>query len=169
MPDFPNLHPEEGGAKINNIYTDISPTALGQLVDYITQSGIPIPVTQIVGFTQFVSNRAVVTTAESTTSGSYTDLATAGPTITNLSDGKYLVIVTAVSTGGNTGYISPSVNGSTPSDADGANVGGGGSMIGVSTQTLSSGNNTVKIQYKTNGLTMTFSNRNLVVLKYANK
>lgn len=52
MPDFPNLEVGGGGYKLNDIYTDISPQALGQLVDYVTQSGIPIPVSQIVGFPQ---------------------------------------------------------------------------------------------------------------------
>jgi hypothetical protein len=80
MTDFPNLHPEEGGAKINNIYDDISPQALGQLVDYITQSGIPIPISQVIGFTTFTVQAAPQINAdESTSSTSYVDLATVGP------------------------------------------------------------------------------------------
>ena len=52
MTDFPSLDTGGANTKVNDIYKDVSPQALGQLVDYITQSGIPIPVSQIVGFQQ---------------------------------------------------------------------------------------------------------------------
>ena len=179
MPDFPNLEVGGTGFKLNDIYTDISPQALGQLVDYITQSGIPVPVSQIVGFQQFTVQAASpvgVETNETTTSTSYTDLTTVGPQLTGLSDGKYLVMFGAVAKGnaaGNSAYMSPSVNSATPADGDSAKTDISSGFVGVSralTVTLSGGNNSIAMKYKTQSAgTAGFQTRWLLVLRYANK
>ena len=173
MPDFPNLEVGGTGFKLNDIYTDISPQALGQLVDYITQSGIPIPVAQIVGFAQFTAQSApFIGTSETTTSTTYADLTTVGPTLSYVSNGKYLIAFgcTASNSGQNATYISPNVNGTTPSDNDAAQTAtaAAGSLARITTASLSAGNNTVKLQYKVAAGTGTFLNRWLVLLKYAN-
>lgn len=55
-----------------------------------------------------------VATSESTTSAAYTDLATVGPQVTNLSDGTYLIVYGAESRS----RYSVSINGAAASDDD---------------------------------------------------
>lgn len=61
------------------------------MVDYLSVNPPAIPFSQVIGATQFAPYSAAdVTTGETTTSTSFTDLATVGPTLTGLSDGSYL-------------------------------------------------------------------------------
>ena len=173
MPDFPNLEVGGTGFKLNDIYTDISPQALGQLVDYVAQSGVTIPVSQIIGFTTFTAQSApLITASDTTTSTTYVDLAHAGPTLSNISNGKYVIAFgcNASNSGQNATYASPSVNGATPSDNDACSnaQAASGSIARLTTATLSAGNNTVKIQYRTAAGTATYLNRWMVLLKYTN-
>ena len=173
MTDFPNLHPEEGGAKINNIYTDISPGALGQLVDYITQSGIPIPISQVVGFAQFTAQSASpVTAGENTASTTYVNLTTTGPQVTGLPSGQYLLLYGCAALQATAGdlLMAPSINSATPVDADAAltSTPTASGAVRAVTKTLSLASNTVLAQYRVTGGTGTFKNRWLVALKFAN-
>lgn len=159
---------------INSIF-DFSEEALGQLKTWIEQAGLAIPITQIIGFSQFTANYASISTQDTTSSTSYTDLSsTTGPTLTGLSNGTYLVLVTAVAKDatGSGAFMSVSPNGGTAQDIDGGETQTTvfTSIIGISKQTLSAGNNTLTAKYKSNGGGVcTFLNRQLFALKISNQ
>ena len=178
MPDFPNLEVGGTGFKLNDIYADISPQALGQLVDYITQSGIPIPVTQIVGFSGFTAKTAsIVSATETRTSSTFGDLTTVGPTLSGLPDGQYLLLYGCTSWIGTVGAgkganMSVQVNSASATTADQtvSQVGNPVSVMVARTKTLNGGGNTITAKYAStdNVATASFSDRWLIALKYAN-
>lgn len=147
---------------------------------YATQSWLkdaPVfPISQVFGFTQFVGAPApFVVTSETTTSGTYVDLATTGPVLTNLPDGKYLILFGAaisVTAGATSTFMSLSVNGSTPSNDDAIYTTSTAFVTLASARTkalTNNGSNTVKAQYAADGVrTATFLNRWLIALKYGN-
>ena len=156
-------------------------------VDYMVQyqalNGLSIPVSQLTGFAAFTTNSAAEVGAgsfESTASGTYTDLPSVGPTLTNLTNGYYVVIVscglTVVSNGfagGARALMSPSVNSGTPADTDAAYNEGQSIVksVGFSTQKLSNGTNTLTAKYRVStgsGWTAQFTDRRMFALKYAN-
>lgn len=119
-----------------------------------------------------------VGTLETTTSTTYADLATVGPSVTATSSSRAIVALTAdmwLSTAGSA-YASVAISGASSIaavDARAAKVrittGGDanpGCRIGITNMqsTLSSGSNTWTMQYRTTAGTATFSNRDLVVL-----
>lgn len=61
--------------------------------DYVATHLPEIPITQVYGFHVERFRDHVINTSESTSSTSYTNLATTGPTIDKLPDGVYLVFV----------------------------------------------------------------------------
>src|SRR5690348_16089479 len=76
---------------LNSIF-QIDPQALEQVFQALEQRGLRTPVSNLVGFAQFLGQVATrVNTIETTVSTSYTDLATSGPTLTGLADGNYFV------------------------------------------------------------------------------
>lgn len=131
-----------------------------------------------------VVNRLIVTdeiqTSETTTSTSYTDLATAGPDLVTLSTGTTaLILITAYmanSTAGAKCYAAVDVSGATsssPSDQrsirfessaanDEARIGGAHLYTG-----LTPGGNTFKLQYRVTAGTGTFANRTIIGLSFS--
>lgn len=147
------------------------------LISYIEANPPLLPISQITGFSQFIARNDTkgTTSSESTSSATYVDLATSGPSLTDLSDGIYLIIHGARITAGPSGeqgYQSISVNGGAASDDDSAE---NENSKAVSTsiamlKTLSSGQNTIACKYRSNtgGVSVTFRRRWLVALKVAN-
>jgi len=119
---------------------------------------------------------ATVATTQTTTSTSYTDLATAGPSVTMTTGTTAFVIVTTYSynaTSGTATYMSFAVSGATTIAAgDSTSV----SLLGMKTGgqewsnsavypvTLTAGSNTFTSKYKTSAGTGTFGNRSIIVI-----
>ncbi len=133
------------------------------------------PISQVFGFTQYTANAATkINTTEATSSGSYTDLATAGPSLTNLPDGNYLILLGCQMTcsfAGAGAFMSFSVNGTTASDNDGCATGDDNfsSVSVASIKALSNkGSNTLTAKYRAGTGTATFATRWLIALRYSN-
>lgn len=146
--------------------------------DYATQSWLkdaPVfPISQVFGFTQFAANLATVNTFESTSSTTYTDLATVGPSLSNLPDGNYILLYGVTAFMGdavNNFLAAPQVNSTAASDVDWA-LGSGSVGMGVSRATVkalsNSGSSTVTLRYRVTGGTGSFENRWLIALKISN-
>lgn len=153
---------------------------LQQFKEYMTQymalNQPAIPISQIFGFDQFTVKPATkVNTSETTTSGSYTDLATVGPTLTGLPDGQYLILHGCnmiTSAAGSGVFQSVQVNATGASDDD--------AVVTTSTQSASNataivktlsndGNNTLTAKYRVGAVvTGEFARRWLIALRYAN-
>lgn len=149
---------------------------------YATQSWLkdsPVfPISQVFGFTQFLGNFAIVGTDESTTTTTVGDnLATVGPTLSGLADGKYFFAYGFTGKASAAGFdviaglningTAPTVN---PNDpiilTEAANY---ISVTGAFAKTLSNaGSNTVKMQYWVSGGTGNYQRRFIFGLKYAN-
>lgn len=146
------------------------------MVQYLALNQPPIPISQILGFSQFVIQPAdTVATLETTASTTYVDLATAGPTLTGLPDGRYLILFGAgmqTSVAGVPSIMNVQVNNVTPPANDEAfNFNTlAVSVTGWSVQTLSNGgNNTVTAKYRAGGAaTATYFLRRLAALRYDN-
>lgn len=148
---------------------------MSYLVDYIQTQRLIIPVGQVFGFQQTKPNSDAIQTQESTTSGSYTDLATVGPTISGLSAGTYVVIFGAyivTNTTSTAGYMS--VASDTQAAADSHSIHGvGGLTVAYSAATAfvitlsQTGGNTLTAKYKSSdGTTVcNFGNRWMVALR----
>jgi hypothetical protein len=145
------------------------------MIDRVAVAGFSLPIGQVIGFHQFTMQAATeIQTSQSTTSGTYTDLATVGPTLSNLPDGQYVFFFGATVTSGTSGisvYMGLQLNATTPGSAT--------QLISTSAQTLQAtrvsigtlteGANTVTAKYRTDlAATGTFSNRYLYALKVAN-
>jgi hypothetical protein len=111
-------------------------------------------VSQIFGFKlQSMKVAENIATAESTTSASYVDLATVGPTIENISNGFYVVIWGCHCSNAAEGFIGVSVDGATPTGDLQMSVSGlAGAMAAVGRMAivdLSTGDNnhTLKLMY----------------------
>jgi hypothetical protein len=117
---------------------------------------------------------ASVATSQGTTSTSYTDLATSGPTVTVTTGTKALVFLTATTTGANnTCFMSFAVSGATTiSAADARSLAQIGptpirrSTSVVYLDNLVAGSNTFTSKYRSDdaGNTHTFANREIVVI-----
>lgn len=147
------------------------------LTDQVALRGLAVPIGQVIGFSRFTANPATdVAAAETTTSTTYGDLATVGPTLTGVPDGSYLVIFGCFASTDTDGFISRmsiQVNGTAAADADSLATGNqyGVSLMRIVSKTLSTGgNNTITAKYKTQTATHTssFSDRWMVALRYAN-
>jgi hypothetical protein len=156
---------------------DISPRALGEIRSFLESSGFALPISQVIGFQQFTAQYATVSTSEAITSATYADIATAGPTITNLPAGSYVLLYGAYLEGqpsSNTvAYAAPSVNGSTPSDSAAATQQAlyQVSVSSASLATMTAQSNTVKLQYRraTSGpYDPSATYRWMIALRYAN-
>lgn len=112
-------------------------------------------VSQIFGFKlQSMKVAENIATAESTTSASYVDLATVGPTLTGISNGFYVVIWGCHASNSLAGQIGVSVDGATPTGDLQMTVDGlAGAMAAVGRMAiadLSTGddNHTLQLKYK---------------------
>lgn len=127
------------------------------------------------GSTTFRAGAATVSTEESTTSLSYTDLATSGPSVTLTTGATVLIWMSCYSyktTAGNTGFLSVDVSGATTIAAADVNsafaaehTGSFGlSVARVLTLVVTPGSNTFKLRYRVDGGTFFFGNRSIAVL-----
>jgi hypothetical protein len=129
------------------------------------------------------NSSAVVATSQTTSSDSYTDLATVGPTVTLSTGNRALVIVTCRLTNGTTqgwAYMSYAVSGATTTSASDAtavfvqmtNSSAGFSstfrMSAASVATLNAGSNTFTAKYRRASTgTATFVDREIFVINLA--
>lgn len=155
----------------------VSADFLGQLRTWFEQNPPAIPVSQIIGFNQFTAQNASVLTQETTTSTTFADLATVGPTLSSLPDGQYLFFLGCVafnSGAGNQLTMSIDVNsaGASSSDqtaADGPAATYKVNLVRVVAKTLDNGgNNTVTCKYRVSAGTGTFLNRWLIAIRFSN-
>ncbi len=161
-------------AKINSIF-DFSDQALGELTNYISQSGLNIPISNIIGFQQFTAQTApFIMTAETTASAAYTNLATVGPSITGIPAGKYIVFFGSVannSAAGNRTFMSLQVNSTAAVDDDSCEMTSATheSIMIVVAKTLPLDNNTLTAKYRVTAGTGNYFNRWMLALRYANR
>lgn len=138
-----------------------------------------IPGSQIVGGTTNLSatNADAIATEESTTSLTYTDLATAGPTITGLSNGTYLVLFGCLmresNAAGEQSIMSIQVNSTAASDSVACAMERGIGLQSASsffvTALEENNNNTLTAKYKVSAAsTGYFANRRLTAIKIGN-
>lgn len=145
------------------------------LADYLALNIPDIPVSQLIGFTGFTVQVATrVNTSETTTSATFTDLATTGPQLTGLPDGQYMfaAATSILSSTNQDTFAGVKINSTDPADADcAALIGASGALLTVTfvSATLDAGgNNTAKVVYRTAGGTATFARRQLIGLRFAN-
>lgn len=180
-PDFSGKTVESISEFDRRVYESLSkgqwlPNAFKQyFVEYLALNQPLVPIGQVVGFSQYAAQFAAVRAGaeESTVSTAYTDLATVGPSLTGLSDGRYLLIYGGSSRNSatNTSAISPSVNGAAASDDNFARTAHATytSVARAITATLQAGgNNSVTIKYRTTAGTGFFAETWLIALRYAN-
>ena len=131
-------------------------------------------------FVNFTPESASVVTNQTTTSSSFTDLATAGPSVTVVTGTSAIVAVScfALNTvgAGNTAFLGVDVSGAS---TIAANVDSGirttfwtsNASVAMSAMFkitgLTAGSNTFKMQYKCDGSTINFGNRYIVVIPIA--
>lgn len=128
------------------------------------------------------NSNATVGTSQTTTSTSYTDLATGGPAVTVTTGSKALVIVTATMANNSSNaysYMDFAVSGATTrsaSDSTAAIVRQTGASSGqnqeirlssASVVSLTAGSNTFTSKYRVSGGTGTFINREIIVINLA--
>lgn len=164
-----------GIPKITSIF-DFTDEAIEELALKLEMRGLRTPITQVLGFTQFTAQTATfVATGETTTSTSYTNLATVGPTLTDLPDGRYVILFgcaakTSVTTA--SADMSIQVNSTSATDNDACFQGNTdvSSIMRATTATLSnSGSNSITAKFKvSSAATGTFSHRWLTAIRYAN-
>lgn len=147
------------------------------MTDRVAVAGLDIPIGQIVGFTQYTAqfDSKQDASIETTTSATYTDLATVGPTLSGIPDGKYVFVygcsmkISAASSGAE---MTIQVNSTVPStDADAAETQQTQftSAASFALKTLSSGgNNTVTAKYRASSGTGSFYRRRLIGLRIGN-
>ena len=148
----------------------------GWLPEWITQVGIDLPISQVIGFSGFTFNVAPrVNTSEGTSSATYTNLTTVGPQLTGLPDGQYFIIFGCTAGSGAARDLSMSVkiNATEAIDDDRlflANTTTTLSNVSAISKTLAGGgNNTILSRYKTSsGAAVQVSQRWLAALKFAN-
>jgi hypothetical protein len=125
------------------------------------------------------SASATVATEETTTSGTYTDLTTAGPAVTLTTGTKVLVIITAdirAMSAARNGSMSYAISGATTSAASendclgNARILSGAAdparMSSASRRTITAGSNTFTAKYKSadGSATITFKTRDIIVI-----
>lgn len=153
---------------------------LGFLVDYLAINQPMIPVELIQGYSRNKAQTAEVTTAETTNSTTFTDLATAGPSITGLSSGIYMITFGASSgmssgTVTNSHLMSVSLNGAAASDTDSAfwnsfSAGGNQRIPGSRSivKTLDAASNSIVCKYRVTGDTYEWKYRWLIAQRIGN-
>jgi len=170
---------EPKGHSVSSIF-DIAPNVLDELRAHLEMSNLAIPVTQLLGWSQFEPHKApTIDDVETTTSTTYVDLATEGPTLSGLPPGQYLVLfgftgsnsvdgtATIMSFATDGAAISSDTN---PGIVMNSNV-KDCSVLGFATVTLSGdrvGGHELKAKYKVDGGTGTYFYRRLVAFKFAN-
>lgn len=149
---------------------------LSYMVEYLSINQPLVPIGQVVGFSQYTAQAAPqINTSQSTSSTTPTDLATAGPTLTGLPSGKYVVWFGAAadtSPVNSEAYMGVKANSTEPTTSDAA-VTFSANRIMVSrahTFTLTNSNNTLLARYwAASAGTGTWQNRWMLALRYANE
>jgi hypothetical protein len=152
------------------------PTAFwAYLVDYISVNQPAIPVSQIFGFTQFTAQAAPrVNSSEGTNSTSFTDLATVGPLLTLLPDGRYVFFFGAYVDGSpspNAGLMGLKINATEATDNESNRwIAIGSGTTAVVATLAANGNNTVTCRYRSTNAASTplWNYRWLIGLRFAN-
>lgn len=159
---------------------EVAPAALEGLAQWIEARGLRTPVSNIVGFAQFLAQAAPqIALIETTTSLTYTDLATVGPTLSGLADGNYVILfgcrsAQSVAAEGTAALMSISVNGATAVDADAIWTQSNTyqSAMNFAVKTLSgggAGGNTITAKYRMFAAgTGSYGRRTLLAIRYAN-
>jgi hypothetical protein len=147
------------------------------IVQYMALNGEPIPQSQVQGLAPLsVSGEKIPATgdaSETTTSTTYTDLSTVGPSL-QVGAGKYALIFGChcfSSTSSHGAGMSLSVAGATAVDADSVSMSGTGgiSITRVLMTDLSGPSNAIVAKYRAvTGSTATFYRRFLVAIRYGN-
>lgn len=144
--------------------------------DFLETQRLEIPIGQVFGFSRFTADAAAdVHTNESTTSTSFVDLTTAGPSMFGLASGHYIIAFGAACYGSaaNVGAVlAPSIGGAAALDANRV-ISTSTTAVSVSriiTATLAGASNDIVMKYRvdTAGQAANFLDRWLVVLRYAN-
>lgn len=145
-------------------------------------NGLPIPASQVLGSSSLgVSVATSVDTLQTTTSASYTNLATTGPQITGLRNGLYVVLFGCqinVPNANETARATVKVNSAAASDTYNVLLGqdaASGAALAISTsrtavlELTDGNNNTLLMQYRgTNGGSVGFSLRWMIAIRYGN-
>lgn len=176
-----NLNPETTLGDIayrsstSNVNTRLGIGTAGQIL--AVSGGVPAWTTAASASPASATN--TVATSQTTTSGSFTDLATAGPAVTLTTGTKVLVIVTAGSISNDTGsrgaFMSFAISGATTTAASttsSVSIVNGGTETGYKVQasavyrvTCTAGSNTFTAKYQqSDGGTATFANRSITVI-----
>lgn len=148
-------------------------TATDELQTYNGTSWVKIGPTTAAAIT--AADSAAVNTNQTTTSGTYTDLATAGPSVTLTTGTEALVFIGAMqrNDGGNGNYTGVAVSGATTIAASDANAlymfldlneqRAGGAYVAKITG-LTAGSNTFTLKYRVQGNTGYWYHRSIMVL-----
>ena len=158
------------GVTINGTPVTLAQNVGGRLIKTATNTWYFLP-----GASFPASATATVATAQTTTSPTYTDLATAGPAVTLTTGTKALVIISTELSNSTASGINASfaISGATTLAANDANRlslgGSAGSVtikasIAILIDTLTAGSNTFTMKYRTGGGTATFINRFICVI-----
>jgi len=148
---------------------------MAYVFDFIQTQRLEVPIGQVFGFAGFTFVASpLVSTSETTVATAYSDLATVGPTLDGLGDGRYAIFLTnlsAIVSAGQQAYMGASVNGAPASDSFATEV--WSSSFSTPTRpfltTLSGGANSIKAVYRSSGgSTATFKNRQIFAVRYAN-
>lgn len=163
--------------KINSIF-DFSAEALGQLKLWLEQQGLNIPVSNILGFSQFTAKYANEDSEGHTTSTTYADpnvSGAAGPSLTGVSPGKYLLMFGGsgtTSSSGSVAMMSVQLNGAGATDTESVEINTVGTHASVSRaiiKTVTAANSTIKLVMRsTGGNDIDFRYRWVLALRYAN-
>ena len=175
--DWANAAQPGGVPKITSIF-DFSTEALGQLKLWLEQQGLNLPVTNILGFSQFTSRYANEDSEGHMTSTSYGDpnvSGSAGPSITGVSPGKYVILfggAGTTSSAGSVAYLGVNINGAGASDSEACEINVLSEHASVSRaiiKTVTAANSTVALVLRSSGGNdIDFRNRWLMILRYAN-
>lgn len=164
---------------VNSIF-DFSADALAEVRLWLEQNPPAIGISNVLGFSQFTAQMSVVANNETRTSSTYGDLTHAGPALTGLPDGKYVMLWGANAAGNpsvSNAQMAVSVNGGTAPNGDHtlvaitSSLGVTAVMIADTVTLAAGGNNSITAKYASsdNASTCTWNNRWLIALRYANK
>lgn len=152
----------------------IDPWVLGEIRSFLESDPPRVSLQRLTGRSLVVADPQFVATQESTTSTSYTDLTTAGPTQDSLPPGKYIFFfgaIAKISTAGDAAKMSLNINGTVSEDTFVAqtDLDRFHSIMAIQFVTLSNDNNSVVCQYKSSVGTSTagFQARWIASLRYS--
>lgn len=176
--DWPDFR-QGSGYKITSLIDDIHPSVLGDLAMYLQANlnQIISDISQVPGYTAQTPYTATsIGAQEATTSTSFIDLTTVGPSLSSLPDGTYMVTFGAIAV----------VSAATARASMGISINGGAVdttkvaetnstlLVGIALQTSytlsAGGSNSIVAKYRvnnTNTVTATFANRYLTAVRMA--